>query len=98
MQNFDNLYSKLFNEMPVTLPAPTKPAPTRTPTPTRTTPSRPARPDRPWLPAKPQVAPKPKAAMNNADFFEDEETPDDSIANRDVKIHAQRKHKNGKVL
>lgn len=95
--DFDLLYSKVFNEMPVTLPAPTKPAPVRTPTRTPA-PSQPVRPNRPWLPAKPQVAPKPKAAMNNADFFEDEETPDDFIAGRDAKIHAQRKHKNGKVL
>lgn len=97
MQNFDHLYSKLFNEMPVTLPAPTKPSPVRTPTRTPA-PSQPTRPDRPWLPAKPQVAPKPKAVKNNAEFFEDEEMPDNSIASRDAKIHAQRKHKNGKVL
>ena len=91
--DFDHLYSKLFNEMPVTLPAPTKPAPTRAPT-RAPTPSQPTRPDRPWLPAKPAVAPKPKAIAS----FEDEEKPDASIAKRDLEVYNKRRHHNRKVM
>lgn len=91
--DFDHLYSKLFNEMPVTLPAPTKPAPTRTPTRTPT-PSQPVRPDRPWLPTQPKVAPRPRAVVS---FDEEEEMPDASIAKRDAEIYSKRRHHNRKV-
>lgn len=92
---FDDLFSKVLNEAPATLPVPTKPAPTK-PAPTRPgtrpapTPTRPS-----WFPDQnPKVLPAPKAAQKAGNEFEEDDesigAADDSIAARDSAILRKR--------
>ena len=93
---FDDLFNKVLNEGPATLPRPTKPAPPTRPAPTRpaTTPTpTPTRPS--WFPDQnPKVLPAPKALKGAADAFEEDDEvlggEDNFIANRDTAILRKR--------